>query len=176
MSIESTALDLYKEQTVQGRHLESQRLEVTKFVLTAAAALLSVMGALKFSIHTAPLAAAMMLLGVLGRRVTKVLVERFDRHMKRARAFRALVDGQLGNVIAPVVSSTPLVGPSGGGRQRIRDFWIDAHTVVIWIGIVSLVLVVGASYARGKHQIGSPWKKLLDQVAFQDGSVSSQRP
>ena len=50
MEQQDLLLELYKDQIAQGRHIEVQRLEVTKFILASAAALLGVMGALKFSI------------------------------------------------------------------------------------------------------------------------------
>jgi len=88
MTADSFLLELYKEEQTHARHTETQRLEVTKFLLVGVGVLLGFMGTLKFSIYCLPFGVVITLLGLIGVRITATYVDRFDDHRKRARALR----------------------------------------------------------------------------------------
>ena len=164
MNPEQILLELYKEQTAHGRHTETQRLEVTKFILVAVAALLGVIGTMKFSIHCIPLSLAIIYLGTFGRRMTEIYVERFDGHMERARAFRIEIDKLVPQArIQAIISANKVVK-----SERLRDFWIRIHRALIVLGMACLLwnfLAVGARWAK---QSGDCRDRLIEQFAGVD--------
>ena len=85
-------LEMFKEEHTHARHTETQRLEVTKFILGAVGVLLALMGALKFSIYSLPFGVVIILLGIVGVMVTATYIKRFDVRRSRARAFRREID------------------------------------------------------------------------------------
>ena len=129
-------MELYKEQTSQSRHIETQRQQVTQLILTVTTALLGVMAALKFSIYCLPLAAALIYLGGFGRRFTLTYVERFDGHMNRARALRKAIDQEVASGGAQsIFDDNPVTR-----KARLRDFWLRFHVAVQILGAICLIL------------------------------------
>lgn len=157
-------MDVYREQTTQGRHIEGQRLEVTKFILASAAALLGVMGALKFSIHCLPLAVALVYLGVFGRRLTAIYVARFEGHMDRARAIRQEIDTNLQQgMLQVILDAHPVVK-----AERVRTFWTRIHRAIVIFGMICVTWTIAAVSARALVQTGPIHRRILDQLAFVD--------
>jgi hypothetical protein len=157
-------LETYKDQIAQGRHLETQRLEVTKFILVAVAALLGLAGSLKFSIHCLPICLAIIYLGIFGKQLTKTYVERFDGHMGRARALRNNLDTTVASgLIQTIYDSSQVVK-----TERIRSFWIKIHNGILVVGILALIWNLGTIVARTTFQTGSIPHRLVAQLAFED--------
>jgi uncharacterized protein (DUF2126 family) len=138
---EQWMIEAFKEEQSHARHTETQRLEVTKFILAAIAALLGVMGALKFSVYAAPLAVAVIFLGRLGRRLTEVYVNRFDDHRDRARALRAEIDSAVGGKVQQILHLHRIDKSQGS----VREFWNRLHTAVMIFGVLCLVWIVGSA-------------------------------
>jgi hypothetical protein len=137
-------VELYKEQIAQGRHTESQRLEVTKFLAAGVAALASVMGGLKFSVYTIPISVAIIYLGFFGRRFTAIYVNRFEIHMKRARAFRKEADDLLADGrAAPVLEENKF-----DADYLLSSPWATMHNAIIVFGFLLLFLSLAATVAR----------------------------
>lgn len=155
-------LEVYKDQIAQGRHLEMQRLEVTKFILAAVAALLALAGTLKFSIHCLPICLAIMWLGRFGAAMTRTFVERFDGHMNRARAARRQLDQRVaGGAIQCLLDDNPVVK-----SERIREFWIKLHCHVVVVGFLALLWNLAAIASRLALASGNFCHRLLGQLAL----------
>jgi hypothetical protein len=166
MTSDQFLLELYKEEQAQSRHAETQRLEVTKFILVAVGVLVGVMATLRFSLYCVPIGIAVMLLGHLGRSVVKIYVSRFDDHRKRARAFRSAID----NMISPARTAQPILDQHPVDKsERVRDFWLNVNSGVFWLGLVLLVLNVSAVGARARLAVG--WRRAaLVELALPSGS------
>jgi hypothetical protein len=145
MTTDSFLLELFKEEHTHARHTETQRLEVTKFLLVGAGVLFGFMGTLKFSIYCLPFGVVIILLGLTGVAITSTYVDRFDDHRGRARALRMAIDCT--------------VSPSGLAKKiydenrirkkpRVRDFWIRINYGVVIMGAICLVCNVLAVAAR----------------------------
>jgi hypothetical protein len=137
---EQLMLEVFKDEQSRARHSETQRLEVTKFILAAAAALLGVMGVLKFSIGSIPLAIATIYLGWFGRRFTKIYVSRFDDHTRRARGLRTALDTAAGGKVQEILEENPIDQSVGS----VRDFWNQLHTALMIFGALCLLWILGA--------------------------------
>jgi hypothetical protein len=164
MTREDIFFEMYKEQITHVRHTEVQRLEVTKFLVGLAAALVGVMGALKFSIHCLPLCATLVYCGFLGRRLTGTYVHRLDGHTNRAREFRRLLDSEASKgEVEKILSSNPVVRSS-----RLRSFWLRVNTAIIILGVLCSCWNLGAIGTRLHNQSGSTLEKLENQLAFSE--------
>jgi len=165
MEQQDLLLELYKDQIAQGRHIEVQRLEVTKFILASAAALLGVMGALKFSIQCLPLCFAVIYLGSFGRHLTATYVERFNGHMKRARALRVSLDSMVAQgKVQAILDANAVVK-----IERVWAFWMKIHGSLIVLGIFTVLWTIGTVTAEASSQSGSIWERLIHQLAFANG-------
>jgi TM2 domain-containing membrane protein YozV len=152
MTTDSFLLELFKEEHTHARHTETQRLEVTKFLLVGGGVLFGFMGTLKFSIYCLPFGVVIILLGLTGVAITSTYVDRFDDHRGRARALRVAIDG--------------MVSPSGLAKkiyadnqirktERVRDFWIKINYGVVILGAICLLCNVLAVAARMQTNSGS---------------------
>lgn len=79
---------MYSENTEHGRHTEAERSTVTSFVLAASAAITVFVCAKDFPIQFWFVPLAVPLLGAYGFVMSWKLYERWEFHMRRARAFR----------------------------------------------------------------------------------------
>lgn len=145
MTTDEFLLELFKEEQTHARHTETQRLEVTKFILVTAGVLVAFMGSLKFSVYCLPFGPLIMLLGVVGLAVTSTYVERFDAHRARARAFRAKIDEMLNptGYAKDILKDHPVVK-----EERVRSFWEKINHGVIALGAVCLFCNLIAIWAR----------------------------
>jgi hypothetical protein len=161
-------IEMHKEQVTHGRHTETQRLEVTKFILAAAAALVGVMGVLKFSIHCIPVAAGVIYLGWFGRQITNTFIERFDGHMRRARALRQAVDSSAAKgAVQAIWDANPVVDRDPVARsRRVRSFWLRINNAIVCFGLICMAWNIGAVGARLSKQHGTFCEKLVDQLAL----------
>jgi hypothetical protein len=161
MTLEEFMMEFYREENTHARHTEMQRLEVTKFLLAAAAALLGVMGALKFSIHCVPLALGMMYLGWFGQRMLEVHASRFDDHRKRARAARRFVDHTVGqNELGKIIDKYPIDKSVG----RVRHFWESINRALIVFGFLCLCWILMTVVVRSSCRPEGFWKSLQGQI------------
>lgn len=163
MTKDQLLLELYKEQTSQGRHTETQRQQVTQLIIGVTTALLGVMAALKFSVHCLPLAVAMIYLGGFGRRFTSTYIERFDGHMGRARVLRKAVDQEVASGLVQSLFDGNPVTKTG----RVRNYWLGLHRAIQILGFVCLalnLLSVGTRIAYWK----TPADGIVKQLRLQD--------
>ena len=164
MTTDSFLLELYKEEQTHARHTETQRLEVTKFLLVGVGVLLGFMGTLKFSIYYLPFGVVIILLGWIGVAITARYVDRFDDHRQRARALRKKID--------------QMVSPSGCAKnvldankirkeERIRDFWTRINYGVAVLGTVCLICNILAVAARMRTETTSQRSTFVEKVVNQ---------
>jgi hypothetical protein len=165
MTADQFLIELYKEEQTHARHTEVQRLEVTKFILVAVGVLIGFMATLKFSIYCLPFGALILALGFIGRTVTSTLVQRFDDHRKRARAFRDEVD----QLVTPPGKAAPVLSSNRLHKtDRLRSFWERINRGVIVLGAICLLCNLLAIWARANadHRATSCIEKLLNQLSL----------
>ncbi len=165
MTADQFLIELYKEEQTHARHTEVQRLEVTKFILVAVGVLVGFMATLKFSIYCLPFGALILALGFIGRTVTSTLVQRFDDHRTRARAFRHQID-QL--VTPPGKAESVLSSNRLDKTERLRSFWERINRGVIVLGAICLFCNLLAIWARvnADHHPTSFIEKILNQLSL----------
>jgi TM2 domain-containing membrane protein YozV len=168
MTTDSFLLELYKEEQTHARHTETQRLEVTKFLLTGVGVLLGFMGALKFSIYCLPFGVDIILLGLIGVAITATYVDRFDDHRKRARALRAEIDQM---VTPPGFAKSVFAVNKIRKAERVRDFWTRINYGVVILGVICLVCNILVVAARMRPDTVSPkgtFEKVLHQLSLSE--------
>ena len=152
MTTEDFLLELYKEEQTHARHTETQRLEVTKFILVAVGVLLGFMGTLKFSIYCLPFGVDIILLGLVGIAATSTYVSRFDDHRDRARAFRSEIDERVDppGRAQQVLHKHPIGKLKEG---RVRTFWRNINYGITVLGAICLLCNLIAVAARVKSDL-----------------------
>jgi C4-dicarboxylate transporter len=138
MDAETLLLEVMKEENTHARHTESQRLEVTKFLLTGVGILIAFMGTLKFSIYCLPFGFLIVALGYIGKTINHTYVTRFDDHRTRARACRAQMDALAvpANLTIPLIRANPMTKTNSA---RVRTFWSQINNGVIIIGLICIL-------------------------------------
>lgn len=134
MDISDYLWNMYNEHTSQGRHHETQRTAVSTVVLALAGAVVAVVAQGHFR-HTWPLAAFLVLLGLVGALFSLKQAERTRMHITIAGDFRKQLELSL-------VSPDMTVPPQGGE-------------------IVNQLQSIG-SIARKKHRAEWNWKTGKD--------------
>ena len=147
---EQWMIEAFKEEQTHARHTEMQRLEVTKFILGAVAALLGVMGAVTFSTYSIPLALGGIFLGWFGWRLTEVYVSRFDDHRNRARVLRAEIDSAVGGKVREILAKHPIDKAQG----RVREFWNRLHMAIMIFGVLCLLWILASAWWLASHLRG----------------------
>ena len=161
-------LELFKEEQTHARHTETQRLEVTKFLLVAVGALLGLMGTLKFSIYCLPFGAVIMLLGLIGLTITSTYVDRFDDHRQRARAFRHEIDQM---VSPPGVARRVLDHHKIRKEERVRAFWTKINFGVVTLGALCVacnLLAVAARVRADPSAQATYVEKIVHQLSLSE--------
>jgi hypothetical protein len=150
-------LEFYKEQCVHGRHIEAQRHAVAAMFLGAAGILLSVVGALRFSLQSLPLALCIVGLGIFAKRFIARYAEKWDDLKRRRRQYREAIQGPLGIAGAERADD---------GKRGIRDYWRHTFTAVIVAGAICLALTATIAWVRTRPcGPGADGVALLEQLA-----------
>lgn len=169
MTADQFLLELYKEEQTHARHTETQRLEVTKFLLLIVGALVGFMGTLKFSIYCLPFGILIVSLGFIGRTVTSTYIKRFDDHRTRARAFRTRIDEMVtpAGIARPILKEHPMTKPN---NDRVRTFWIKINNGVIVLGFVCLLCNLSAVMVRARANTSgrSMGTRIIEELALPD--------
>ncbi len=124
-------VEIFKEENTHARHTETQRLEVTKFILVAGAALFGAMATLQFDrAKCRPLAYALIFLGFTALMLTIVYGMRFDDHRTRARAMRdalatSILSKESKDILPPIDKSL-----------SVRAFWLALDVAIILFGVI----------------------------------------
>lgn len=165
MTAEQFLLELYKEEQTHARHTETQRLEVTKFILVVVGVLVGFMGTLRFSIYCLPFGILIIALGFIGLTVTSTYVQRFDDHRKRARAFRSEID----KMVTPAGKAEEVLSLHRIDKnERLRTFWERINRGVITLGAICLLCNLLAVWARvnADDSPASYVQKIFHQLMF----------
>lgn len=133
-------LEFYKEQCAHGRHTETQRHGVATMFLGAAGILLSVIGALRFSLYSIPLALCVVWLGLFGNRFIFRYGVKWDELSERRNHYR--------KEIQKVLSIPDAKAPSHPGRQTIRSYWQLTFLAIAAVGALCGLLAALAAYQR----------------------------
>ena len=105
-------VELYKEQCAHGRHTETQRHAASSMFLTAAGALIAVIGAMKFTWQAAPLAVCVVFLGVYAHRFIGVYERKWDELSYRRNHYRELMQSETG-----LIPIDPAVDPAANNKN-----------------------------------------------------------
>lgn len=141
-------MEFYKENTTQGRQLESQRQFVTAIFLTLAGAILAAIATLKLTIGSLPLALMLLPLGWYGRKFTQKYWERFEYHMEYARRVRKQIDILCPDAglesIRMEARKTHDKDPRFQALRRMRVYkkWAEMHGFVIALGVIASFLIL----------------------------------
>ena len=152
MTADDFLLEIMKEENTHARHTETQRLEVTKFLLTGVGILIAFMGTLKFSIYCLPFGFLIIALGYIGKTINETYVRRFDDHRTRARACRAQIDKLTAppNLTMPIIRANPMTKTNSA---RVRTFWGRINNGVMVIGascvLCNLLNILAKAQADG---------------------------
>lgn len=127
MDVSDYLWNMYNEHTSQGRHHETQRTAVSTVVLALAGAVVAVIAQGHFQ-HTWPLAAFLILLGLVGALFSLKQAERTRMHITIAGAFRRQLELSLvsrGPTAAAqgdeIMSQLKYIGSNA--RKKHREEW-----------------------------------------------------
>lgn len=127
MDVSDYLWNMYNEHTSQGRHHEAQRTAVSTVVLALAGAVVAVIAQGHFR-RTWPLAAFLILLGLVGALFSQKQAERTRMHITIASAFRYQLEQSLtsrGSATLPrghdIAVHIKDIGTNA--RQKHRDKW-----------------------------------------------------
>jgi len=140
-----TLLRMYEENTEHGRHIESERSSVNAFVVGASAAIAVLVLTKDFPDWLWFVPLSISLLGAYGLFTSVKLYERYDFHMKRARAFRRRVEA------AQSVARIRQLRESSRIEQwleypvregiRVHTLWLWLNVALIGMGITLTLLL-----------------------------------
>jgi hypothetical protein len=129
-------LELYKEQCTHGRHIESQRQEITAILFTLAAALITLMGVLNFTFYSFPIGFLLFLVGALGWRFMQRYVEKWNETDKRRTFYRKKIES------LALISCTGVTNSPG----RLRTLWKLIFAAIMVIGVFCTAFVFVLSW------------------------------
>lgn len=143
-------VELYKEQCAQGRHAEAQRHTVSAMMFTLCAALIAVMGTMKFELSAAPLAVCVIALGLYARRFVSAFEAKWDQLSRRQKYYREQMQALAG--VDPVPEAVDKAAIGRDGKPRLRRYWRRSFDGLAVIGLLCLAVIAWRA---------SPWQEEI---------------
>lgn len=144
----TTLLELYKENTAHGRHLETQRQLVSGLVLTVAAAVIGALAALKFLEGVCFLLGWVLVgFGLLGTAFSIVQYGKYTQNRERFRALRNRL-----NELCPTAGLSAIINEARSKKRgwgRVGNFplhwlWTLLNVCVLIMGGFLVIQYFGA--------------------------------
>jgi len=143
--------NFYVENWNQARHHEVQRSTMTGLVVVVAGAIVTLVTADKnINRYDLPLDALMIALGIFGALFSAKQYERSQKHIERARGYRARLDellpeAQILTIHAERDARAEKMFPRLS-RWRLNSAWVGLHVAVIFLGVaLAIVSFLGRS-------------------------------
>ncbi|WP_295456762.1 hypothetical protein [uncultured Thiodictyon sp.] len=142
--------ELIQQHWTQGRHIDTQRVNMSRIMIAAAAGVIAVVGFNGLSSDDLPLTVFLSFLGIFGVWFSAKYDELFYTHMQLARAYRVELD-KLVPCIAfekGVEQKNALFGTTKKltNKIRLKHFWMALHSMVALFGILlSIIVATGIS-------------------------------
>jgi hypothetical protein len=135
-------LEMYKENTIQGRHHEIQRANVTSSLIAIDAVLIGLVTFDKeISRVDIPLTGLLTLLGFFGAMFVAKHYERFELHMKRAKHYRNAIDELFeGKPIRSLKKEAD--AEHAENFTRIRQFRLSASSLILHLLVAALGIIL----------------------------------
>lgn len=140
--------ELIQQHWAQGRHIDAQRVNMSRIMIAAAAGVISVVGFNGLSYDDLPLTIFLSLLGIFGAWFSAKYDELFYSHMQLARAYRVELDKLVPSVAFEkgVEKKNALFGTTKRltNKIRLKHFWIALHSMVAIFGVIlSMLIAIG---------------------------------
>lgn len=135
---------MYQEHTTQGRHHETQRANVTNFIIVVVGGSLAFIANKGVNRDQWVIAAFIVLIGLFGALFSAKQYERFRFHMVAAGTYRRALEALLKNNPGVLRRAAEKEHESSFVpffvKLRLYYFWIALHLLIALLGIVLLIM------------------------------------
>jgi len=140
---------LIQEHWHQGRHLDAQRLHMSRLIIAVAAGVVAVVGFNGLSADDLPMTSFLALLGMFGVFFSKKYDDLFYSHMHLARTYRQKLEPYVPDTSFKqgVDDANVRIGKSLPLRSkpRLKHFWMALHSFIAIFGVLLTVLALNTS-------------------------------